>query len=86
MRSFSSLLSAARGPKSETPADAPGQAGDSDLPLPDRMANGFERFKGRVLFILSGDDYTAQEFKDLIAQIGALEGAHAASAVSSGAI
>jgi len=65
IRSLFSLISAAREPKAES--DAPGQAGDSDLPLPDRMANGFERFNGRVLFILSGDDYTAQEFKDLIA-------------------
>ena len=30
--------------------------------------NGLERFTGPVLFILSGDDYTAQEFKDLIAE------------------
>jgi exosortase A-associated hydrolase 1 len=64
VRSIFSLISAARAPKTE--AEPTGQAGDNDLPLPDRMANGFERFTGPVLFILSGDDYTAQEFKDLI--------------------
>lgn len=30
--------------------------------LPDRMADHFERFRGPVLFILSGDDLTAAEF------------------------
>jgi exosortase A-associated hydrolase 1 len=41
---------------------------DRDRPLPDRMANGFQKFTGPTLFILSGDDHTAQEFKDHIAQ------------------
>ena len=36
----------------------------SDRPLPERMADGFGRFRGSALFILSGDDLTAQEFKD----------------------
>lgn len=40
----------------------------SDQPLPDRMADGFDRFTRPTLFILSGDDHTAQEFKDLVAQ------------------
>lgn len=40
---------------------------DPALPLPRRMALGFEHFTGRALFILSGDDLTAAEFKDLIA-------------------
>ncbi len=31
--------------------------------LPDRMAAHFERFRGPVLFILSGDDLTAAEFE-----------------------
>jgi exosortase A-associated hydrolase 1 len=34
-------------------------------PLPDRMAEGFARFRGRSLFILSGADLTAQEFLDI---------------------
>jgi len=63
LKSMLSLISAAR-----TPAEEPqGSGGDSDLPLPDRMANGFERFPGPVLFILSGSDHTAEEFKDLVA-------------------
>jgi uncharacterized protein len=32
-------------------------------PLPDRMADGLSRFKGRLLIILSGNDLTAQEFE-----------------------
>lgn len=56
-------------------ADAFGASGSKDddvitresAPLPDRMANGLERFKGAVLLILSGNDLTAQEFKDVVA-------------------
>jgi exosortase A-associated hydrolase 1 len=33
--------------------------------LPDRMLRALERFRGRVLLILSGNDLTAKEFKDL---------------------
>jgi hypothetical protein len=33
-------------------------------PLPDRMADGFARFKGPVLMIMSGQDLTAREFDD----------------------
>ena len=40
-------------------ASAP--ASDTRL-LPDRMVEGFARFRGRALFILSGADLTAQEF------------------------
>jgi uncharacterized protein len=36
-------------------------------PLPDRMAEGLRKFGGRVLLILSGNDLTAQEFKDVVA-------------------
>ena len=35
--------------------------------LPDRMLDGYSRFKGRVLLILSDDDLTASEFGDLAA-------------------
>jgi uncharacterized protein len=35
-------------------------------PLPDRMLEGFSRFRGKVLLILSGNDLTAQEFSDLV--------------------
>ena len=33
--------------------------------LPERMADGFKYFEGKVLLITSGDDLTAQEFTDL---------------------
>lgn len=35
--------------------------------LPDRMFDGYSRFKGKVLVILSGNDLTASEFSDLAA-------------------
>jgi uncharacterized protein len=35
--------------------------------LPERMAEGLERFRGQVLLILSGNDLTAQEFSDVAA-------------------
>jgi exosortase A-associated hydrolase 1 len=38
----------------------------SEAPLPDRMADGLRKFHGRVLFILSGDDLTAQEFEGVV--------------------
>ena len=37
-------------------------------PLPQRMEDGLRKFHGRVLLILSGNDLTAQEFKDLVAR------------------
>ena len=53
-----------RGPSSGTVEESP--AGGSLLP--DRMEDGLRRFQGRVLLILSGNDLTAQEFKDLVAR------------------
>jgi len=35
--------------------------------LPDRMRAALERFDGRILFILSGNDLTAKEFLDVVA-------------------
>jgi exosortase A-associated hydrolase 1 len=35
-------------------------------PLPERMLDGFSRFKGKLLLITSGKDLTAQEFLDLV--------------------
>lgn len=43
------------------------QAISPDLPLPERMKQGLERFEYPVLCILSGNDLTASEFKELIA-------------------
>ena len=38
----------------------------NDGTLPVRMQDGFTRFKGRVLLIMSGNDLTAKEFSDLV--------------------
>jgi exosortase A-associated hydrolase 1 len=47
------------------PSDNAKEPSVREVPLPDRMEEGLRRFRGRVLLILSGDDLTAQEFKDL---------------------
>jgi exosortase A-associated hydrolase 1 len=39
---------------------------DTTVSLPERMADGLSRFKGKVLLILSGNDITAQEFEDVV--------------------
>jgi hypothetical protein len=41
-------------------------AGGGNAPLPQRMAEDFGRFKGKVLLILSGKDLTAQEFGEAV--------------------
>jgi exosortase A-associated hydrolase 1 len=38
----------------------------SEARLPDRMEEGLRRFRGRVLFILSGNDLTSQEFESVV--------------------
>lgn len=41
--------------------------GASDQPpLPDRVYQGLRAYQGRLLFILSGDDLTADEFRDVV--------------------
>lgn len=35
-------------------------------PLPERMLEGLEKFKGNVLLVMSGNDLTAKEFLDLV--------------------
>lgn len=42
----------------------------SDDALPNRMAQGLARFSGPILLILSGQDLTAREFEDTVAQSG----------------
>ncbi len=37
-----------------------------NIPLPERMLNGLIHFQGKTLFILSGNDLTADEFRDLV--------------------
>ena len=43
--------------------------------LPERMVAGMRHFRGHVLLILSGDDITANEFKDTAARSRAWQGA-----------
>ncbi len=75
LRSFLSLAGAAARPRQDASAapaadmanvaSAGQAAGTGTASLPDRMLDGIERFKGRVLIILSGNDLTAQEFSDV---------------------
>jgi exosortase A-associated hydrolase 1 len=37
-----------------------------EAPLPDRMEDGLRKFPGKVLFILSGNDFTSQEFEGVV--------------------
>ena len=53
--------------RQSAPAAAPRPDADAGLPLPQRMLRGLQRFDGRVLLILSGDDLTAAEFRNLTA-------------------
>jgi exosortase A-associated hydrolase 1 len=43
-----------------------GSRGTVSRPFPERMLEGLARFRGRVLIILSGNDLTAAEFRDLV--------------------
>ena len=40
----------------------------SAVPFPSRMLDGLKRFRGHVLVVTSGNDLTAAEFNDLVAQ------------------
>jgi len=62
------LGAAASEPAVEAAERSPGPASSSPAtPLPERMADGLERFHGRVLLMRSGRDLTAQEFSDMAA-------------------
>lgn len=43
------------------------QPAAEDRPLPARMLSAAEAFRGRVLWVLSGHDLTADEFRDVVA-------------------
>ena len=62
---FAMVRSAGEGDHAPGEADHPVSA---QPPFPDRMATGLERFSGRVLVILSGNDLTAKEFLDCLAR------------------
>jgi uncharacterized protein len=51
---------------SEVPRDY-GRNPDAAMPLPGRMASALKSFRGRILLVLSGNDLTAQEFRDAVA-------------------
>ncbi len=50
------------GSVSKAKLEAPG----NDQPLPERMCADLERFKGKTLLILSGNDLVAREFEDTV--------------------
>lgn len=64
LRDLAGNLKAARG---GTPAAGSAAA----LPFQERMLRGAEGFAGPVLWVLSGQDYTAKEFVELAAQVPA---------------
>jgi exosortase A-associated hydrolase 1 len=69
LRSFAAALRTAIGmsnSRTETDSAAREPHADTTVPLPQRMADGFGRFKGKVLLILSGSDLTAQEFEGVV--------------------
>jgi exosortase A-associated hydrolase 1 len=65
-RSFSTLITDAF-VRRKTDISVVPEAG---LALQDRMFDGLNRFKGRVLLIISGNDLTAKEFADLVSGSG----------------
>jgi exosortase A-associated hydrolase 1 len=74
LRSFLDLCAAAGGTvrrqASRAGADVAARAGQgatSTQALPERMLQGFTRFSGQTLFIISGADLTAREFEDMAA-------------------
>ncbi|MCG5517090.1 MULTISPECIES: hydrolase 1, exosortase A system-associated [unclassified Ectothiorhodospira] len=70
LRSLADLVrrTVARPPQSSRNSDArSSRAAALQGELPERMASGWQRFEGRILLILSGDDLTAAEFRDVAA-------------------
>ena len=66
VRSFWRLLgNAAR--RKPAASDAPAAAASAAPSLPERMLDGFSRFHGQTLVIISGADLTGREFQDMVA-------------------
>jgi exosortase A-associated hydrolase 1 len=66
-RSVANLVARSLGGKRHAMADTATCAPSAGaVPLPERMFDGLDRFKGKVLLIMSGNDLTAQEFSDLV--------------------
>jgi len=66
--SMRSLLANVNKARASVPAAAPEL--DPNQPLPQRMGSALQRFGGKVLLILSGQDLTAQEFMAMAADSG----------------
>ncbi len=64
LRSLLALFKQARQAPGEVAAAQEPAAAPKTAALPERMAEGWQRFTGPVLLILSGDDLTAAEFRD----------------------
>ncbi len=64
-RSLWKMVSSVLG-KGQDPAVAEGSGLGSREALPERMCQGLRAFPGRLLFVLSGDDLTADEFRDAV--------------------
>lgn len=64
MRSFLGLAAAGLGMAQSVGSPSSGVNQEAGS-LPDRMLDGLRRYQGRVMLILSGQDLTAQEFRDL---------------------
>lgn len=65
VQSISSLIAAVR--TSVGPRSSALKTSSASLPLPDRLLLSWERFKQPKLLILSGNDYVAHEFRDMVA-------------------
>lgn len=73
LRSLTGLVARAvgAGPGQGRTADSVASA---SAPLPIRMADGWRRFGGPIMLILSGDDLTADEFRDVVRTVPAWKG------------
>jgi uncharacterized protein len=54
--------------KISAPGEAPNNSKGLDLPFQSRMALAWKKYSGAILLVLSGEDYTAKEFLDAVAQ------------------
>lgn len=76
LRSLGRMVGTVLGPRAEASPTATDE-GHRDVPsapLPDRMAEGWRRFRGPILVVLSGEDLTAAEFRDVATNAPAWNG------------
>ena len=73
-RSVLATMAGARGKASQPPSHSESAQAAPAGTLPERMAEGWKRFRGGILLILSGDDLTAAEFRDAVATVPAWRG------------